>query len=189
MPSSSLNDIKKLLQSDWARSRLPAAPNGGRSIASTYPAICREMEKALKLQSRTEWDSYGQGYASYVDAWFYRDRPEFQLAPLARGQQNFVGLHILFCRFAPYFVCGEGSKSWSSRGGSGGFLNFDSINVIRNPAIRELLAKVDPFLSARGLVRLSKEDVASFLPGGYEIETNLSNAPHRLFDALFFWYD
>lgn len=173
----------------WALPKLPAAPNGGRSIASDYPDIVRELESKYKLQSRVEWDSYGQGYASFVDAWFYQDSPEFRLKPVSKGRQDYLGLYVLLCRAAPYYVIGQGSKSWSDRDGSSYMPSYSGIDVLPSRTVQELSDKVEAFLSVRGLVRLHSEDVAEELPPELCFDTNLTDGPHRLYDALFFWYD
>lgn len=179
--------LKQLTQ--WALSRLPAAPNGGRSIASDYPDIVREIERKFKLQSRVEWDSHGQGYASFVDAWFYQDTPEFRLPSVAKGSHEYLGLYVLLCRAAPYYVIGQGSKSWTDRGGSSYLPSYSGIDVLPSRAVQELSVKVEALLSARGLVRLHPADVAEELPPDLCFDTNLTDGPHRLYDALFFWYD
>ena len=173
----------------WALSRLPAAPNGGRSIASDYPDIVREIERKFKLKSRVECQSYGQGYASFVDAWFYQDTPEFRLPSVSKGSQEYVGLYVLLCRAAPYYVFGQGSKSWSDRSGRSYMPSYSGIDVMPSRAVQELSIKVEALLSARRLVRLRPAEVAEELPPELYFDTNLADGPHRLYDALLFWYD
>jgi hypothetical protein len=180
-------DLKRMTK--WAVSRLPAAPSCGRSIESAYPELIHDLTREFKLESRIEWESYGQGYASYVDAWFYQDKPEFQLPALTKGEMRFTGPYVLLCRDAPYFVMGEGAKSWTAKGGSSYLPGFSSIDEFSTRAVRDLSEKLSAFLAEHGLVRLRKSDVAEELPEDLHFDTNLADGKHRLYDALFFWYD
>ena len=44
-------------------------------------------------------------------------------------------------------------------------------------------------LERDGLVRLRRDDLTIELPAHFKIETNLSDGPLKLFDALFYWFD
>jgi hypothetical protein len=181
------NDIKRMTK--WAVPRLPAAPNGGRSIESSFPEIVRDLALKFHLESRVEWDSYGQGYASYVDAWFFQDNPAFRLPALSKGEKHYTGLYVLLCRDAPYFVMGEGARSWTDRGGSSYMPGFNGIDDFTSRAVKDVAEKVSAYLSTQGLVRLNQEDMAEELPEDLHFDTNLIDGKHRLYDALFFWYD
>ena len=180
-------DIKKMLV--WALPRLPPAPAGGRSIEHMYPDIVRDLVRQYRLETKVEWDSYGQGYASYVDAWFYRDQPEFRSPAATKAQKDFVGLDVLFCRLAPYYVMSEGTKFWHDRGGGGTMPGYTGVDEFPTRAVKDLSEKAAVFLNAQGLVRLSKVGVSEELPQEFHFDTNLVDDKHRLFDALFFWYD
>ena len=175
--------------SAWAVSRLPKAPFDGKKVDSAYPEIIRDVTKRLKLQSKIEDNSYRQGFASYIDAWFYQDRPAFRLPPYAEGVHDFHGLYVLFCRFAPYYVMGQGAKSWSDRAGSSYMLAFSGVDVFQTQAVKDLSGRMDPHLSKYGLLRLHKAQLAEQLPPEFHFDTNLVDEKHRLYDALFFWYD
>ena len=180
--------IKKALV--WALPKLPPALIGGPKFEHLYPDILRDMERKLKLECRIEWDSFGQGYASFVDAFVYQDKPEFRLKFVDKDSHHFAGAHILLCRLAPYYVLGQGSKAWKARGGGGGsLLSFSGVDVFPIQAVEQLTEKVTNFLSTQQLVRLRKADVAEQLPAELQFDSNLIDEKHRLFDALFFWND
>ncbi len=180
-------DIQQMMA--WAMPRLPAAANGGCSIASSYPEFVRELTRKYKLESRVEWNSYGQGYASYIDAWFYQDKPEFRRPATSKDEKNYTGLYVLLCREAPYFVMGEGAKSWTAKGGSSYMPGFNGVDAFASLAVKDLAEKASNFFSGQGLVRLRQAEVAEELPEGLRFDTNLVDGKHRLYDALFFWYD
>lgn len=154
-----------------------------------YPEIVRELKRKYRLEERTSWDSYGQGVASFVDAWFYKDAAEYRLPPHAPGDSHFTGLWILLCRPLPCFVMGEGQRSWQNKGAAGYMPSFSRVDRFDSPAVRDLAAKAEPLLVERGMTRLKKQDVAIELPATIEIESNLIDGHPRIFDALFYWYD
>ena len=180
-------DIERTLQ--WALPRLPAATYPGKSFESTYPAVIRDLAGKHKLKSRVEWDSYGQGYASYVDAWFYQDNAGFRLSPPVAGAMNFTGLYVLLCRLAPYYVMGQGAKSWTDGSGSSYLPHFSGVDQFPTQAVKDLAVKADTFLASRGLVRLGNAEVAEELPPEFHFDSNHTDGKPRLFDALFFWND
>lgn len=180
--------IKRVMQ--WAETRLPPpASKAERCSPSDYADIIREIAREFSLEGRSEADSYGQGYASFVEAWFYQDKPEFRLPRQTKGEQHFAGLYVLFCRHAPYVTLGSGAKSWHSRGGSSFMPSFQGTDVFANPTIEALAAKVEAVCSERGLVRLRKAELAAELPEDLQFGSNLTDGTPRLFDALFFWND
>ena len=95
---------------------------------------------------------------------FYKDTADFRLKPLTPGEQHFIGLYILFSRLAPFYVMGEGAKSWSGRGGSSYLPDFEGTDRLTHPAVKHLSIQLDTFITSRGFVRLSKADVAPLLP-------------------------
>jgi len=156
---------------------------------SFYPDFERTICKRFKLQSRSEWNSFGQGYASFVDLWFYKDSVAFRLPLLANKGHHFTGLHVFLSRLGPYFIMCEGSKSWTTRSASSGLPGWAAIDNFVTPEIKMLAAKIDVYLTGEGLVRLHKAGLAEHLPERFAFESNLGDDPMRLFDALFFWQD
>ena len=178
--------IKKLRV--YAGTQLNALPKPTASL-SDIPEVIRDASSRHKLQTRVADESYGQGFGSFVDAWFYKDTADFRLKPLTPGEQHFIGLYILFSRLAPFYVMGEGAKSWSGRGGSSYLPDFEGTDRLTHPAVKHLSIQLDTFITSRGFVRLSKADVAPLLPDDLQFASNLSDGAPRLFDALFFWND
>ena len=168
---------------------LPAGLAAARRLNTDYPEIVRELKRKYRLEEQTSWDAYGQGVASFVDAWFYRDAAEFRMPRQGPGFSHFTGLWILLCRPLPCFVMGEGQRSWHAKGAAGYMPSFSQVDRFDSPAVRDLARKVEPLLVERGLTRLKKQEVATTLPADIEIESNLIDGQPRIFDALFYWYD
>ena len=83
----------------------------------------------------------------------------------------------------------EGTKFWHDRGGGSSMPSFTGVDAFPARAVKDLSDKAAVFLNAQGLVRLSKADVSGELPDEFHFDTNLVDGKHRLYDALFFWYD
>ena len=152
--------------------------------------VSRTAARKLNVEARLDMDSFGQGFASFCEAFFYRDGPEFRAKTYSPGEVAFNGVAVLLCRFAPVYTMHEGNKSWSARGSRASTLgSFASVDHFTTPAVRGLAAKLEQQLSGDGLIRLRKADVAMPTPIHLVFESNLVDGTHRLFDVLFFWND
>ncbi len=141
--------------------------------------------------SRIEWDHYGSGYASFVDAWFYRPDAAFALASPTNYDNEYVGLVVLLNRFSPFYALAQGYKGWSVRPGNAySYLpSLDSIDSLTVPAVQEIAESCSAVLASYGLRRLNAETLSRPLPPGTRIATNLSGHAYTYFDALFNWDD
>ncbi|MFM9942032.1 MAG: hypothetical protein ACKVP7_21315 [Hyphomicrobiaceae bacterium] len=173
----------------WILKQLPPPPAGTKFKPSALPSLIKSIEHKKRLLGRHEFDSYGQGAASFIDAWFYRETAAFRVAGTAANEQSYNGLFVLFSLVGPYVVMGEGAKSWGKRGGIGYMPSFSMVNQFKRQAVASLATGIEPLIETTGLVRLNKPDLAARLPFEHEVETNLAEGHQRLFDALFFWID
>lgn len=190
IPREAWDALGKAHKDPWVWQQLPPAPGGKTPGFSLYPGILRELEKKLHLKSKIDFDSHGQGFASYVDAWFYREADEFRIRQAGIRESSFTGLAVTLWRFGPYYVLSEYPKSWHDGGGSGGMPAFSGIDHFATKAVRELSDRVEAFLKAKGLIRLQKGQLAKPLPEPYrDIPSNLARGERKLFDALFHWND
>lgn len=184
------NDVlNKLLHGQSISDQLPWASNDEEEIVRFYRSICDDLCREFFLSSEIEWEDYGSGYASYIDAWFYRDNDRFNVSsnPECRG---FTGLFVLFSRLSPYFVVGEGAKSWNVEGGGRSYLpSFELVDDFTHQPVADLFRELEPRLTQRGLVRLCKDDLGELLPENSRVPTILCDPPYRAFDALFHWAD
>lgn len=172
--------------------RWPCSPwksrKGGRSF---YKPLCRDMCQRLKLSSDIVADSYGQGYSTYIDAWFYKETNDFRVLREGFSEQAYVGLWVLFHNSSPLYVFGEGEKSWRETGGASYLPTASAVDKFTSDAVRKLAERVEQYLTKNGLVRLQRSQVYQLLPPDFEmeIETNLSDGELRIFDALYWWMD
>jgi hypothetical protein len=181
--------IGRLLTQRPITDRRPWASNDEGAVDDFYRALCDALCREAQLLARIEWDHYGSGYASFVDAWFYRDAPEFDIERVnLRGEER-TGLVVLLNRLAPVYVLMEGEKRWHENGGSSYLPAYDGTDRFDSPVVAALAAEVQPILDRHGLQRLHREELAEALDPVLEVPTILGDRPYTQFDALFYWED
>ena len=181
-------EIGRLIQGKPIRGPLPFDPANDDAIRRFYEGSVRQIEREQGLRSRVEWNHYGSGYASFIEAWFY---PADDRARLPGREEGHAGLVVLLSRLSRCFVLGQDEKRWSTDGGSGsaGLPNFSTVDDITHPAILPLVVPVTSLLTAAGLQRLHRQELAAPLPETLQVPTILTDLPFRQFDALFYWED
>jgi hypothetical protein len=129
------------------------------------------------IRYEADFDSYGSGYASYVDVFCWkRDGSSSE----EREDVLWIdGIRIYICRLAPVAVIGKGQVTKHARGGSSDYIESSSVNVLPSgdwkqevEGIRNILKMVNQLLSFEA-----------------EIPTILANKPYKMFDAFFYWED
>jgi len=144
----------------WDRSHCIGRPQAGDSL---YPGILRELEKKLRAKSKIDFENHHQGFASYVDAWFYGDNDDFR-DRLLGDKNSFAGLTVTLWRFGPYYILGEYPKSLGARARSSGLPSFEGIDHFPTPAVRKLSTAAENCLAEDDPVRLHKSQLAMPLP-------------------------
>ncbi len=182
-------EVARLIQAQPVREPLPFDPADDITIRRFYEELVRQIEREQSLRARVEWHHYGSGYASFIEAWFYPADGRASLPPFQTGGECHVGLVVLLSRLSRYFVLGQDEKAWSANGGSAGLPCFDAVDDVTHPAVFPLVAPTTALLTAHGLQRLCRPDLATLLPEAVQVPTILSAGPFRQFDALFHWED
>ncbi|MBA4019722.1 MAG: hypothetical protein C0483_21365 [Pirellula sp.] len=177
--------IKLLLRQQSISDRWPWSTNDESVIDKNIKDIVVEVCRQASVEDKTEYGHYGSGYASFVDCWLYRPNDTFRI----RSGNNFQGLVVVFSRLSPFYVLGEGAKSWHERGGGSYLPCFDFVDEIKHQAVSELIPQVTAVLADRGLERLHKSDLDVVLPTSVRVPTILADHENRHFDALFYWED
>ncbi|MEL7974776.1 hypothetical protein AAG589_02840 [Isoptericola sp. F-RaC21] len=159
------------------------------AVRALHRTVCREVERRTGTRSRIAWDHYGSGYASFVDAWFFRDEPGWA-GRKAGGDRSWQGLTVLLSRLSPYVVFLEGNRSWGERTGSADMPTFAGVDRLTTPAVAEIAPQVQAVVERHGLVRLHASDLGTPLAPDVQVPTLLSDpGSYREFDALFHWED
>ncbi len=179
-------EIIKLLRGDPIDPGLPFDSHKDKSVRAFYEPIILAAAKRFQLGTRIEWNHYGSGYASFIDAWFYR---KDQGGRLSEDADHHVGIWVLLSRTTRFFAMGQGEKSGHPRGGCSYLPCFDSMDDIEHPAISILADPIANHFTEAGLIRLRKESLSEPLDSSYKVPTILAGPPFRHFDALFHWED
>jgi hypothetical protein len=138
------------------------------------------------VRDKTEWNDYGSGYASFIDAWFYF--PDGRARASSRDERHF-GVFVLLSRLSCFYVVGQGEKAWTANAASSYLPDLTAVDTVSHPALVELERGIDQFLSAMGMRRLGISDLQIPISPHHYVPTIMSDAPFTQFDALFYWAD
>jgi hypothetical protein len=182
-------EVERLLSGKAISDRDPWVTGDERCVDDYLRSVCSAVTASTGSVSKVEWDHYGSGYASYVDAWFYKDAAAFDVRNPTRYGHEHTGLVVLMSRLSPYVVFMEGEQHWHAHGGSSYLPAFDAVDQLKTPAVAELAQQVQPVLERYGLVRIAKERLGAPLSSELRVPTILTDGSFRQFDALFHWED
>ncbi|ACX88238.1 hypothetical protein [Pectobacterium parmentieri] len=192
-PLLSPHDITRLLQipvSQCISDEYPWISNDEALIDKHLNDVCAHVIQQTHTQSRIEWDHYGSGYASFVDAWFYKNTPDFNAKHPIRYGEEHTGLTVLLSRLSPYFVLMESEKRWDVHGGGAGESpELEKVDRFDTPVVEALSQQVQVVLEKCGLIRVYKEQLVSPLPTSIHVQTLFTESGFTQFDALFYWED
>jgi hypothetical protein len=164
--------------------------NDVQLIEDHLKGACAAVTRATGSESRVEWGHYGSGYASFVDAWFYKTTPDFDVKQPIRHYEGHIGLVVLLSRLSPYFAFMESEKHWHAHGGSSSYLPaFAMLDKLETKGVSLLARQVQPVLESCGFVRALREQLCEPLPSGLQVPTILADGGFTQFDALFYWED
>jgi hypothetical protein len=180
------DEIARLLRGLPIEDDLPFDAASDLTIRAYYEPLVRTAEQASGSLARVEWDHYGSGYASFVDAWFY---PMDGAARVEGRGEHHAGVWVLLSRTSRYFVLGQGEKAWNAKGSSSYMPRFADVDAITHPALIRLAPMLTDHFTAAGLKRLRSVDLAAPLAEHHAVPGNLGDPPFHEFDALFHWED
>ncbi|WP_409308744.1 hypothetical protein [Pectobacterium sp. B1J-3] len=190
-PLLSQHEITMLLQPvpQCISDEYPWVSNDEQLIEKHLKSVCAQVMRLTNTQSRIEWNHYGSGYASFIDTWFYRNTPDFNVKrPVGYGEEH-IGLTVLLSRLSPYFVFMESDKHWHSKGGYQPLPDLERVDKLETPAVIKLSQHVQSVLEQCGLTRIYKGQLTASLPTGTHVPTVLNARGFTQFDALFYWED
>ncbi|WP_217907426.1 hypothetical protein [Massilia sp. BJB1822] len=170
------NEISNLLSQQTISPQYPWATNDSQEVEKFFKFVIPDLERKSHVKSRIEWSHYGSGYASFVDAWFYRESADFATKYQPTHGKSYTGLVALLSRLSPYFVLLEGEKSWSENGGSSYLPQFDAIDAFQTLSVAELAEQVQPILEGHGLIRLSHSMLDKPLNPKFHVPTVLTES-------------
>ncbi|MES2889629.1 MAG: hypothetical protein V4739_16670 [Pseudomonadota bacterium] len=189
LPLLSPFEVERVLLGQSITDRQPWATGDPAAVDGLLQGVCAAVTRLTRCESRVEWTHYGSGYASYVDAWFYRATPESGVKHAGRDVEAHTGLVVLLSRLAPYFVFMEGQKHWDALSAGSYLPHFDMLDRFDTPAVALLSQHVQRVLESHGLIRVLQAQLGAPLDEGVRVPTILTDDGFRQFDALFHWED
>jgi hypothetical protein len=151
-------------------------------IKATIHDLGQSRIIALEIQ-----DSYGSGYASYVDVFCYKkDRSSSQVKS---GTTYISGIAIYLCKLAPVVVMGSMGISRGPNGGTFGFLRAEDVGTFPPGDWLKVETEIRQKLERHGFEILKPRELKKPLPFTAHIETNFGDPPFTIFDAFFHWMD
>ena len=189
LPLLSIHQIDQLLSGEVISDAHPWATRDEQIIEQHLKAACAAVSGLAGVSSRIEWGHYGSGYASFVDAWFYKTGADFEMKTRPGTGQHYVGLVVLLSRLSPWFVFMQGEKHWHARGGGSYLPDPTMLDHLTHAGVLHLAQAVQPVLENLGFVRARRGELSQPLPPDKEVPTILTSGPFTQFDALFYWED
>lgn len=164
-----------------------AYKNGSdNKIKGHIKATIHDLEQSRIIALETQ-DSYGSGYASYIDVFCYKkDRSSSQVKS---GTTYVAGIGIYLCKLAPVAVMGSTAQSQGPNGGTFGFLRSEDLGTLPLGDWIKINNQIRQKLEKHGFEILDPRELKKPLPFTAEIETNFGDPPYTIFDAFFHWMD
>jgi hypothetical protein len=161
--------------------------NGSHNkIKGHIKATIHDLEQSRIIALETQ-DSYGSGYASYVDVFCYKkDRSSSQVKS---GTTYIAGIGIYLCKLAPVAVMGSTGQSQSPNGGTFGFLRAEDLGTFPPGDWTKINTEIRQKLERYGIEILEPQELIKPLTFTAKIETNFGDPPYTIFDAFFHWMD
>lgn len=139
------------------------------------------------LKYEAIYDSYGSGYASYVDVFCWKKD-----GSSSEEREDILwidGIRIYICRLAPVAVIGKGQVTKHSLGGSRDYIESSTINVFPPGDWDQEITDIRNLLESFFFTVLEPEYLNQPLPFEAKIRTILAHKQYKVFDALFYWED
>ncbi len=164
--------------------------NGGsdEDIEKYLHQIVACLEASSVISIEADFNSYGSGYASFVDMFCFKKDGSTRQRFLGSGEKV-TGIQVYLSRLAPVAVYGAEERTRHANGGSSSLLGYDAIGTVPDGDWKCVLEEVHAVLENFGLEIADAMTVSKLLPFDASIETNLGEPPFRIFDLFFYWYD
>jgi hypothetical protein len=164
-----------------------AYKNGSKNaIKGHIKATIHDLEQSRIVALETR-DSYGSGYASYVDVFCYKK--DGSSSHVKSGTTYIDGIGIYLCKLAPVAVMGSMGQSQGPNGGTFGFLRAEDLGTFPPGDWTKINTEIRQKLERHGIEILEPRELMRPLEFTANIETNFGDPPFTNFDAFFNWMD
>lgn len=159
------------------------------SLTQLYNSATVELTAVLGVNEKREWSAYGCGFASFVESWFFYEKPEYEFKIDGMQGKGYNGVCVIFSLLEPMFAAGETEKTWHEHGGSGMLPSIGMIDEYSFSSVKSLSTQICNQLKASGIPQASKRTLEEPISPSIVIESNIKDGSLKLFDAFYHWMD
>ncbi len=156
------------------------------SSESAVKNVLHDLEQSKQIAVESE-DSYGSGYASYLDIFCYKKNGAS--SRVQAGTTTTEGIALYLCKLAPVATMGAMTKTKSKKGSGYGFLRPEDLNKLPAGDWNSVVAEIKLKLEKQNFVLLEPKVLKQKMPFEANIPTILGDPPYQIFDAFFHWED
>lgn len=158
-----------------------------QAIDDYLAKIVGELAMIENIKFEADFDSYGSGFASYVDVFCWKG--DGSSTKEHDKVQSIDGLRLYLCRLTPVAVIGASQVTKHETGGVEEFLNSEKVDNIPPGDWKEQIEGIKNVLKRYRYKVLERTYVSELLPFDAKIPTIVADPPYKLFDAFFYWED
>jgi hypothetical protein len=157
----------------------------GKSVGGSKSAVknvLHDLEQSKQIAVESD-DSYGSGYASYLDVFcFKKDGSSSRVS----GFTTIIdGISLYLCKLAPVAVMGAMTKTKSKNGGSSSFLRPEDLNKLPSGDWSQVIIEIKLKLEKQNFILLEPKSLKQEMPFETYIPTIIGDPPYQIFDAFF----
>ncbi len=165
-------------------------------IESYIRKILAHLSSISTLLIEADFDSYGSGFASYVEVKIAKKdgSDSHTRAKTGRAVHETAGLMLYISRLTPYWFYGGGN--WTKNyeggrltGGSAMFLEPGSSTHINRAVWQHHGQLIEAVLQEFRYGLLTTDELLQPAPTDIRIRTVLADKPYKVFDCFFYWED
>ena len=184
-PDHLINRVGQLYPAGVLNHELVGLPE----LPDRYNDLCAKIRSELGVLERREWSSFGCGYASFLESWFYKPEQQFEAVKYDSERYSYRGVSVIFSLLEPMFAIYESEKRWSDDGGNSVLPSLQCIDHYESAKVKQLGLSVQTLIRVNGIPKVSKRTLSLEIDRSIKIESNLADGDLRLFDAFFHWMD
>ena len=164
--------------------------NGGsdEDIEAHLYDVVADLETSSLISVEADFNSYGSGYASFVDVFCFKKDGSSRKRFLGSGEKT-TGIQVYISRLAAVAAYGAEERTRHPHGGSSSLLSYDSAGTTPPGNWQAVLQEIAAKLQSNRIEIADGATLNRLLPFQVDIETNLGEPPYRVFDLLFYWFD
>jgi len=120
-------------------------------LTELYNKATKAVLVSGRVKERREWSSYGSGFASFVESWFYIPEKSYAIDYPGKTGRSFRGVSVFFSLLEPMFSVGESSQYWDESSGGSALPCIGIVDEYESDAVRSLSQDICQTIQAMGI--------------------------------------